>query len=239
MVKELSMDNIIFNLGSTSELKANDLSVDSSVNEFERVFETTNTKYADKKDLQVDSKKVANVAEKSVSQDRSKQEVKREQSANVTMSNKTKVSEKTSSKSPKTATKTTDSKQTTGVDKQASSQKEADTITDAYAFSVKESLNEGKSIEPKEEINNIAEEKTGLLASAIIDTLVDEIPVILEQNVNQNSFATNVDVNTEISLNGSEATFAQVLTNKAVEKLTEKLSTDTTQQVGHRRWRTC
>ena len=64
MVKELTMDNTIFGLGSAKNMNAVESNVDMSSNEFEKVFETT--QYADKSELKADNQKVLKAAEKSV-----------------------------------------------------------------------------------------------------------------------------------------------------------------------------
>ena len=98
MVKELTMDNTIFGLGSAKNMNAVEPNVGKVSNEFEKVFETT--QYADKSELKADNQKVLKAAEKSVS--RENDSLKKDAATDITRVNK-KVSAKLTSKSPKNA----------------------------------------------------------------------------------------------------------------------------------------
>lgn len=186
MVKELTMDNTILGLGAISESKASESTFNSSVNEFEKVFETT-TQYADKKDLKTDSQKVVKVAEKTVSSERTRR-TNKDTSASVTKVNKTKVSSKTSSKSPNSAVDTTNAENSTKTADAKSGQKEVDTTSDAYSFSVKESLspesvvaeeaqNEGFSVE-NSNIEDIVLNSAQVMAAEIVQNIADKAGMV-------------------------------------------------------------
>lgn len=186
MVKELTMDNTILGLGAISESKVSESTFNSSVNEFEKVFETT-TQYADKKDLKTDSQKVVKVAEKTVSSERTRR-TNKDTSASVTKVNKTKVSSKTSSKSPNSAVDTTNAENSTKTADAKSGQKEVDTTSDAYSFSVKESLspesvvaeeaqNEGFSVE-NSNIEDIVLNSAQVMAAEIVQNIADKAGMV-------------------------------------------------------------
>lgn len=218
MVKELSMDNSILNLGSANELKVNEPISVVSNNEFEKVFETSKTQYIDKKDLKTDSKKVANVAEKSVSKERTNKSSNSDSAATkVTKVNKTKVSEKTSSKSPKTATEKSNLKQP---QESVSTQKEVEAVTDAYEFSVKESLTAEKDVSsdmPQSEIPANVIESAELLATTVVENIKPAVNVGVAESV----MGAEVE---NIVLEDNSKTTAQVLVNEIAQNIEEQAS---------------
>ena len=195
MVKELTMDNTIFGLGSAKNMNAVESNVDKVSNEFEKVFETT--QYADKSELKADNQKVLKAAEKSVS--RENDSLKKDAATDITRVNK-KVSAKLTSKSPKNA----------GLDSSATSnvrsQKELDTTSNAYSFSVKESLNVEKiSTEPVVE------------ATEVVESVVEDVEVALEADVQQEEVALeSVEVGSSEEVVNLESSNPQTVENVAV-----------------------
>ena len=196
MVKELTMDNTIFGLGSAKNMNAVESNVDMSSNEFEKVFETT--QYADKSELKADNQKVLKAAEKSVS--RENDSLKKDAATDITRVNK-KVSAKLTSKSPKNAG--LDSSTTSNV----RSQKELDTTSNAYSFSVKESLN----VEEKISTEPVVE------ATEVVESVVEDVEVALEADVQQEEVTLDsVEVGSSEEVVNLESSNPQTVENVAV-----------------------
>jgi len=163
MVKELTMDNSIFSLGANADtnVSANDASV---ANEFETAFETAKHNYADQKEFNNDTQKVANTAEKTI-------KVEKE------LNHKTEQTEVYKKVSTHTETK---SPHTHDIDTTSQTHTEADVngVSDTYSFTIKQSVNGERESVPK------AEQEVELTSDNLntIDEAITNEEIVMENN---------------------------------------------------------
>lgn len=226
MVKELTMDNTIFGLGAANDIKAVESDVDMASNEFEKVFETT-TQYADKSELKSDNQKVLKAAEKSVSSE--KVSHKKDTASDITRVNK-KVSAKLTSKSPKAA----------GMDVSGSvksyQMKELNTASDAYSFSVKETLSVEENVtEDVVETTAVAAPETdeGLESEVTSSLVVNQEPVVEEVVVEnaEKEVIVDAEVPAEQATVEEDVVVVQQQTAPVVSSIATELIKATTENV--------